>query len=162
MVAFILVPGNIFAHAVIDQSAAKVNENTFIFQVTYRLNYLNYDTFAPILATHVREVATSSPYLQYSFVNTDGEKVNGVNSTAIVLSEAEIVGEQYYFADKDGSFFTLLSIVQLSPELTASGDSLALQVDWLPFTLRKGGENQKVILFGPDLKNYKTPALDIK
>jgi len=44
---FAFLPHVTSAYAILDQSAARLNDNTILFQVDYRLNYLNYDTYAP-------------------------------------------------------------------------------------------------------------------
>jgi len=148
------------AYALLDQSVVQLNENTFLFQIEYRLNYLNYDTFGPIVPYLIDgEVSTTSPLMQYSFVDEEGNKLSDIENTSLVLSQADIVGTQYYIADRNSSPFVLTSIVTLSPEQVASGESLALQVDWLPFTLRKDGEEKVTAVREVDLTEFKTSAI---
>ena len=158
LVAF--MPSVSSAYAVLGQSATQLTEDTFLLQIDYRLNYLTYDTFAPVLAHQVNDISITAPYVQYSFVDEAGDKVTGVESASIVLSDAEVVDGQYYFADRDSSPFTLMSIVQLSPEQQIEGGSLALQIDWLPFTLKKAGEEQATAVREADLADFQTPLIN--
>jgi len=157
---FAFLPHVTSAYAILDQSAARLNDNTILFQVDYRLNYLNYDTYAPIFPFHVNETSTSSPYIQYSLVDEAGNKVAGLDSTSLVLSQADIVDNQYYITDGESRPFSLVSFVTLPPELVATSGALALQIDWLPFTLVQDGKESDAAVRQKDLTNdFKTPLI---
>jgi hypothetical protein len=92
-------------------------------------------------------------------VDEDGAIVSEVTNTSIVLSNADRVGDRYYFADKDSSSFSLISIVRISPEINIVESGLSLEINWLPFTLMRDGIGQNTAVPETDLVDFKTSTL---
>lgn len=153
------VPQSASAYSTTAQSVTQLTDNTFLFQVTYRFNFLNREARVPILATRTNSVDTSSSQVQYSLRNSEGDLVTTGASTAIVLSETSIEAGEYSLLAGTPGLFTLMVIVQLPDEAVTTGGEAALQIDWLPFTLIHDGEVQRARLPEADVAMFKTPTI---
>ncbi len=125
------------AFTVTDQSVTRLTDDTVLFSVTYRFNFLNREARTSLLALPTG-TTMNVPAVQYSLVDAEGAVVAGVKSHSLVLSEAAVRGNEYYLPEATPGFFRLISIVRLEPNFVA--ERLALQVDSIPLTLIAGDE----------------------
>lgn len=152
-----VAPISALAYETTKQSVTQLTPDTFLFQVTYRFSFLNRETRVPVLASRVSAVDQTLPALQYTLVSESGEVLTTGASAAIVLSDSPVVDRQYFLPDGEPGLFTLISIVQLPPEVVATGGSAKLQVSWLPFTLIREGVEQVARVPDLNLTSYHTP-----
>ena len=155
----LVLPQSASAYNTTAQSVTKLTDNILLFQVTYRFNFLNRDMRTPVLASRVTATDTSSPLLQYSLRDSAGEAIATGNSTAIVLSDAVVKDKQYFLPAGTPGSFTLMAIVQLPSAAVATGGEASLQIDWLPFTLIKDGEETLARVPNADITPFKTPSI---
>jgi hypothetical protein len=161
----ILLPQSALAYTTTAQSVTKLSDDAYLFQITYRLNFLNRDVRVPIMPTRLStmsDFSTSSPQLQFSLRDANGGLLTTGNTTAVVLSQVSIDGGQYYLPERTPGFFTLIALVTRAPgtggTLSPAGTA-KLQIDWLPFTLIDDGEEQLARVPEADLLPFKTPSI---
>ena len=138
VIAFGVVGHASSAHAfsVTDQSVVRLSDDTVLFSLTYRLNFLNREAQTPLLALPSSAPAVV-PAVRYSFVDADDRVVSGVQSHSLVLSDTAVRGRAYHLPEATPGLFRLVSIVRLQPDFTA--DSLTLRIDQVPLTLLDAG-----------------------
>ncbi len=141
-----------YSYTFVDQSVTKINENTVLFEVKYRLNFLNRDTRTPVLASS--RLGVDVPVVSYSFVDKAGEEVAGVESVSMVLSSAGLHGNEYYLPAGTPGIFRLVSIVRTEADFSTEG--LALRVDRLPFTLISDEGEFDASVPSDNLPSYRT------
>lgn len=153
-----LVPYSASAYTTTAQSVTKLSDTATLFQITYRLHFLNRELRVPLLSSRVTTVSTSSPLLQFSLRDAAGEVITSGTTTAVVLSSAAVENSQYYLPESTPGFFTLVALVE-HPAVSTATSTAHLQIDWLPFTLVDDGEEELVRVPEAELTPFKTPTV---
>lgn len=153
----IVLPQLSHAYSTTAQSATRLSDDTFLFTITYRFGFLNRELKMPIGAIRA-DADYRSPYTRYA-VLADGEPSTIGVSSAVVLSTASIVDNEYYLPEGRAADFTLAAIVKIPPKDTATPDQLSLGITALPFTMIDDGEEVLGSLTAEMLPAYKTPEL---
>jgi hypothetical protein len=128
------VPGVMQAYEVIDSSATKLNETTYLYAIEYQLGFEKYDMLAPIGV--VRGDDSESPYLTYNIENIDEENLTEGKASALVLSTAQVKNAQYFVPAGESRRFVLFGVVKVAD--AGLLDNSLLRVTKLPFILRTG------------------------
>jgi len=157
--AALAMPQATSAYSTTAQSVTKLTDNTFLFQVTYRFNFLNRDMRTPVLATRGSAMIPAAQHLQYSLRDAAGAVLTTGASAAIVLSDAVVQDKQYFVPERTPTHFTLFSIVQLSAAEVAAGGESSLQIDQLPFTLIADDVEIAATVPAEDIGTHRTPAI---
>lgn len=148
-------PGTSEAYLSTAQSAVRLTPEYSLFTVTYRFGFLNRDTYLPVLAVRGLENGDSKPVVGYEIVTNEGLRVQHGTTTAIVLGNTQIKGNQYFLPAKKNGDFTLLVLYKHD----ANRSNIAAQVTSLPFVFETNGAKTGTFLHESELKDYKTPAL---
>lgn len=163
VIAFVALPQVSSAYLTTEQTATKLDADTFLFTVTYRFGFLNRELRMPVGAVRGPASATT-PYAGY--VIQDGDRVVTTGDAySIVLSDAKLVDGEYYLPTGKATTFTLVTVLNLTPDMLAKADNeakLSLQMTSLPFTMVKEGKAFPARVDPLELKNYVTPELNIK
>jgi hypothetical protein len=152
----IAAPGVTQAYQVIDSSATKLNDTTYLFTIDYQLGFEKYDVLAPIGV--VRSGEADTPYLNYALTQDEDENLIGGQSAALVLSTAQVRGAEYFVPKGEARRFTLFALLSFNdaPEL----NELQLQVTKLPFKLATEELTQQNGLSQGELQSYITPKVE--
>jgi hypothetical protein len=102
----------------------------------------------PIFAEHTK--ATSTDFLSYEIVDTDGVKVPG-KARGIVISEAPMHASEYRIPKGTAEDFSL--IVAFDPDEDVTTDEYHLNVNYLPFNF---DGTQQLKLNPSELQYYTT------
>lgn len=158
-----LLPGSASAYFTKAQSAVALNDNVFLYTVSYDFGLKKYDLEMPVVALP-QSGATDDFAVGYKTVDSEGETAQVGKSIGIVLSDAKLVNGVYTVPKGTAASFTLVVLVQATDAELASysaEQNLALQVTSLPFVMKGDGITVKAKLNPSELKYYKTPELDI-
>jgi hypothetical protein len=155
--SFFFVPSFASASSSIRQTVTKLNENTFLFTVTYPFSFLGYGAAMPIGAVQGLRYEQPSPYVGYELLNEDGTPVMGAKSAALVLSGAPFSERGYEVLPGKQADFMLMALVTLPAGNDPKGTYL--QVTKLPFTLLKGNTILPSQLDETQLKSYRTSSV---
>ena len=164
VVLVLLLPQQLFAYSTTEQSAIQLTEDTFLFQITYRFNFMNRASEHPFLTARTDAAITDyADRVQYSMVDEGGAVIEGGAVASIVLAaDTEATDDHYPLDERETGLFTLVSLVKLTPEQLAAGGSAAIEVNWLPFTLINTDEDdERTAARVPDtnLADFITPAI---
>jgi len=159
-----LLPGSASAYFTTAQTAVALNDNVFLYTITYDFGMAKYDLEMPVVAVRQSVADNDTLAVGYKMVDSEGEATQIGDSVGLVLSKAKYVDGAYVVPKGKAASFTLLVLVQATDdELTAydAEQDLALQVTALPFVMKAEGIKIKANLNPSELKYYKTPELDI-
>ncbi len=148
-------PNTTEAYLSTTQSAVRLTPEYSLFTITYRFGFLNRDTYLPVIAVRGLENGDTRPVVGYEIVTNDGLRVQHGTTTAIVLGNTQIKGNQYFLPAKKNGEFTLLVIYQHEPNRS----NIAAQVTSLPFIFETNNGKVGTFLHPHELKGYKTPTL---
>lgn len=165
IVAFVALPQVSSAYFTTEQTATKLDADTFLFTVTYKFGFLNREMRMPIGAVRGLKSDTTSPFAGFVILDEGKSVVTKGNTYSIVLSDAKVVDNEYYLPMGSSTTFTLVTVLNLTPEMVASAgtdDSLSLLMTALPFTMVKEGKDTPARVDPLELKKYATPELVIK
>jgi len=157
----VLFPESSSAYKTTEQTAVRLNENTILYTISYRFNFLNRDTYMPIMTKRETENFTSSPYLSYQIF--DGEEVfNEGDVKALVLSKTKIDNSHYFSRAGITTDFMLVAILTLPQSVVNEGGDFSLKVKSLPIKTEIESENEeKNEVTQVDLSEYITPSIKI-
>ncbi len=165
LIALVGLPQVSSAYFTTEQTATKIDEDTLLYTVTYRFGFLNRELQMPIGAVRGLEFGTTSPYAGYIIQDDEKNVETGGSAYSIVLSNAKVVGNEYYLPAGKSATFTLVTLLNLTPEMITPKDGdrdLSLLMTSLPFTMMKEGKAMPGRLNPSELQYYVTPELDIK
>lgn len=165
IVAFIALPQDTFAYLTTQQTATKLDSDTYLFTVTYKFGFLNRELRMPIGAVRGLESDNSSAMAGYVIQNEGKSVVTKGNAYSIVLSNAKVVDNEYYLPMGKAAYFTLVTVLNLTPEMMREADSdsgLSLLMTALPFTMVNEGKSVTSRVDPLELKKYVTPELSLK
>lgn len=138
------------------QNAARVTPEYSIFTITYDFQFLNRDTYLPVIAKRGIENGNTDMVLGYDIVTESGLRVQHGTTTAIVLGNVPFKNGEYYLPAKYPGKFTLLVVY----EHEKNRGNIAAQVTSLPFIFKsKGNVLETTFLHEHELEGYKTPTL---
>ena len=162
--ALAALPQVTFAYFTTNQTATKLDADTFLFTVTYRFGLDDRDLRMPIVS---KRGLTSAlvPYVGYVIQNDGKRTVEKGDAYSIVLSDAKVLGNEYFVPAGKVNTFTLVTVLNLTPEMIEKADEeskLSLLMTHLPFTMTEEGKDIPARLNPSELQYYKTPALSIK
>lgn len=164
VVAFVALPQVSAAYFTTAQTATKLDADTFLFTVTYRFGLDGRDLRMPVLSRRGLSSALV-PYAGYVIQNDGKRTIEKGDAYSIVLSDAKVLGNEYFVPAGKVSTFTLVTVLKLTPEMIAVADEeskLSLLMTNLPFTMTEEGKDIPARLNPSELQYYQTPALSIK
>ncbi len=165
IIAFVSLPQISSAYLTTEQTATKLDANTFLFTVTYKFGFLNRELRMPIGAVRGVSFGATSPFAGYVIQNDGKMVVTKGEAHSIVLSGAKVIDNEYYLPPGKASNFTLITVLNLTPEMIAVADEesrLSLLITSLPFTMIDKGKDIPARLNPSELQYYVTPELSIK
>ena len=150
---FVVFPHTTEAYLTTKQEAFSVDGTTGVFSIEYRFGHQNRSIHMPLHPTNSE--SSFDHYLSYSIYDDEGEHAQG-DITSIILSNADIVGDEYVVKESTLRTFTLLVI--FTPNDENLGTEYHLQVEHLPFTFDGTGKQR---LNQSELQYYKTERLTL-
>jgi hypothetical protein len=157
---FALMPQQSFAYDTTEQSAVQLNEDTFLFQVTYHFNFANRDSEHPLLAQRTATITEAyADQVQYDVIDASGDSVVVEDIAAVVLSETPVLKNRHYFQTDEAIHATLFVVAKLSPAQVMEEGSVKMRMHWLPFTLIKGEQRRYAHVPAEDLNDFVTPVV---
>ena len=165
LVAFIALPQVSSAYGITEQTATKLDADTFLFTVTYRFGFLNRELRMPVGAVRNLPFDSTSTFAGYVVQNQENKVVTKGNAYSIVLSDAKVIDNEYFLPKGKAANFTLVTVVNLTPDMLAeaNGDTtLAMMMTALPFVMVNEGKDNPAKVDPLLLKSYATPRLNVK
>lgn len=163
VVAILALPHAASAHQTSAQSAVQLTDDTFMFTIDFRFGVLNRDVALPLLAARMPSVVEDMAALQYQLVDSNGEVVEGGQTSSIVIGDESLVSDyQYVLPANNPSQFTLLSIVKLTPAQVTAGGDLSMKLNYLPYFLEDDGEYGLASIPTSLLGDHQTPFVSWK
>lgn len=154
------LPATSFAYFTTGQQAMRLSENAALFTIEYAFGLNDHDMYMPVLAVRNLSEENSRTKVGYS-IREESETITTEGTTAgIVLSSAPIVDGMYKLEKGKAQKMTLLVLYITDPE--AHEEDYALQVDWLPFSVDKGGAQRQQLQLNPsELQYYITKEVEL-
>src|SRR6056297_2247290 len=127
-VLILLSPSLTQAFTLENQRVVRISTDTWLYTNTAQYGSEDSETVVPIATAPNWKPRISGQYLRYQ-VLLSGQVIAGLDTAAIVLSDAPIVDNQYVVPAGESYNFTLMSIVTLSdPVLPGEQINLSLEV----------------------------------
>lgn len=146
-------PSTTSAFEVTDTSAVRLTPNHVLVTVSYQFGFLNRELLMPVMADRTSERRGET--VGYTLTDKDGEVITTGSTAAIVLSEAEIRGRQYYAPAGRNRDFTLVALVRT----TDIAEDFKLTLTRLPFTLIDGDVSVGAAVTPEQLEDYQTDLI---
>lgn len=162
---FVALPQSTFAYSTTEQTATKLDADTYLFTVTYKFGFLNRELKMPVGAVRGLRSDTTSPLAGYVIQDEGKSVVTKGNAYSIVLSDAKVEDNEYYLPMGKSATFTLVTVLNLAPGMVAEANadsSLSLLMTALPFTMVNEGKEVPGRVDPLELNKYVTPELSIK
>jgi hypothetical protein len=160
----LITPLTTNAYETINQTAVQLNDDYALFTVSYRFGFLNRELYMPIRAMLDTDSANNAKAAEFQ-ITLNGEAIVAPEMVSIVLGTSEhleVREKEYYLPQGRAGVFTLLAIVRL-PESVTTGDTMAMKMTHLPFTMVKDDDNAREAYLEPsELAEYQTPILTIE
>jgi len=162
---FLLVfPSTTLAYLTTNQTAVKLNDNVFLYTVSYEFGASKSDLVMPIMALPKTMTNDRMFAVGYESIDSEGEPAKLGNRLGLVLSNAKVVDGRYIVPKGTLVSFTLIVLVQVTDAEIVNFDAeqnLALRVTSLPFIIRGINTETTAQLNPTELQYYQTPALNI-
>ncbi len=160
--ASVLVPQSVGAYFTTAQSAQMLGDGRgVLYTVTYDFGMQKNDLFLPIVPERKIETKDQSRIMTYALFDDSEEETDYGESTAVVLSNAEIRDGYYFVPRGTGKRFVLAALLMLPETAPERSLDLALLVTNLPFTIVNNAGKLPNQLNPSELKYYLTPEVDI-
>lgn len=140
MLTFLVTPTAAQAYRYVDSAVVQVSDSAYILTHTYTAGFLNEDVHTPVVASTDDSESMGYPVVEFA-LEAESEALAGAQVNALVLSEAEIVDNQYLTISGVRNTFTLFALVTLQNPL-ASTDDISLVMKSLPFGYTRDGEDK--------------------
>ncbi len=160
VLGYLILPDLTHAYEATKQSVVRLDDNTVLFMVEYEFGFLNAETWLPIGALR-SDTARQSSLVSYVYEDAAGVNYDAGQSYAIVLSDAAVVDNKYYYIPQGKrETFTLVTVLRSAPADAALAGT-SLQVTSLPFFTQRSNRTQKVVQLvdAEILAGYRTPAV---
>lgn len=149
------MPASSHAYETVDQAAYQLNEDTYLFMVSYEFGYLNASAELSVAAMRGAGQSAAEPTVAYEIETAAGEVTHGGMAAAVVLSDAPIVDGTYQVNARDRKVFTLLVLYQTDAAMEVD-DSLAMQITKLTNVVERQNEERSLIsLSTAELASYR-------
>jgi len=129
------------AYRPVASDVTQVRNSTYLLTHTYTAGFLNIDARYPIAATTDYEANSPYPQVGFSVVSSNDNLSAGSEVSALVLSEAAIIDNQYQTLAGTRSTFTLMALVTL-PAASGEISDLTLVLQTLPYHYTRNGEEK--------------------
>lgn len=149
----ILLPQSAAAYEVTDSQAIQLDDNTYLFTISYKFGFLNRNMATPMFASNSPDSEDKVGYQ----ININGEPATGIQG-AVVLTKSENVTENssyYVLPERKNAIFTLVGIVRSDTEVK-SADMIVTK---LPYITNNGEESKLSGVTDEELLEYKSPTL---
>lgn len=161
--AFILIalPARSHAYFTTAQSAVKLEDGKgILYSVTYDFGMKKNDLIMPIVPERKEASSTEQARtMTYAFVDKEGNESALGESTAVVVSNAEIRDGHYFIPRGEGKRMTLIALLSLPQTLVYEPYDLSLLVTNLPFTIVTDQAEYQNQLNPSELQYYRTPSI---
>tara|TARA_B100000508_G_scaffold91716_1_gene71539 strand:- start:3639 stop:4202 length:564 start_codon:yes stop_codon:yes gene_type:complete len=151
----ILLPHVAGAYEVTDSKAMQLDDNTYLFTISYKFGFLNRDMATPVLAARNSDVTDKVGYE----IEVNDAPASGIVG-AVVLTNDEDVSEQnsqYVLPEKKNAEFTLVGIVRTASDV----EKAVMKITNLPFLIHNNEEVEQSEVTEDELLEYRSPTLII-
>lgn len=157
----VALPARSEAYLTSDQSAVKLEDGKgILFSVTYDFGMKKNDLLMPIVPERKEASSTAQARtMTYAFMNQDGTESARGESTAVVVSNAEIRDGHYFIPRGEWKRMTLIALLKLPETLVYEPYDLSLLVTNLPFTIVTDDTEYQNGLNPSELQYYRTPSV---
>lgn len=157
----VVLPAQSEAYFTTAQSAVKLEDGKgILYSVTYDFGMEKRDLIMPIVPERKEASSTDQARtMTYAFVGPDGTESALGESTAVVVSNAEIRDGQYFIPRGQGKRMTLIALLRLPQTLVYEPYDLSLLVTNLPFTIVTDDAKFQNGLNPSELQYYRTPSV---
>ncbi len=155
----LFIPNLSFAYLTTDQTAHRINDNTFLYTISYRFGSTDRELYMPIGAT--RNNGEANEYLNYNILNGD-LKTNIGTSSSIVLTTDEdvrIKGAEYHIPRGKDAVFTLVTLLRVDESEINEVANFSKIVSSLPFKMVGNDKTIDGHLNPSELQYYRTPSI---
>jgi hypothetical protein len=140
MLTFLVTPSAAQAYRYVDSAVVQVSDRAYMLTHTFTAGFLNEDVLTPVVATVEGSEAIGYPVVEFA-IEGESNVLAGAEVNALVLSDAEIVENQYLTNSGMRDTFTLFTLVTLQSPLAATED-ISLVMKSLPFGYTRDGEDK--------------------
>jgi hypothetical protein len=158
------VPGVSAAFETTGQKAIRLDETTMLYMVQFEFTFLNRDVRIPIGAVRDLKYGSELPYIGYTLLGTGKTLSTLGTSYGVLLSEAQVLGKEYYVPRGKKAKFTLVTLVKLPADLKTIQEAqpeLSVAITSLRIVLMEAGAESVYQHDVKSLEPYTTPSIKI-
>lgn len=135
LMLFACIPNSALAFSANNASVTRVSDNTWVYINQVEYGNTQGETLVPIAAVPNWQPRMQGDYLKYR-VKINDQSFAGLDTNALVLSDATVVDNQYVVPAGEKRTFTLFSVITLPSAAEVSpATSVSLEVTSFPISI---------------------------